>query len=351
MLDQELKYLISLIFAISAVLTFLIIYLTASRLLERKNERRKEWYFRKFKDEIYNYLLAGEKLSRHLIPICKWKIEAMEHVFLQYIKTAQNEEMLMRITNYAEIYLLDYYRKLLCHRKWSIRINTLYCINEFQLTALAEDVESLLYKKKNYTKEEYFEIYKLLVKKQRNCEQMVCYFAKIGDIFSEFEYRRLLMEMTEQQIEGLLFALHKLPYSLQLSIFDVIGIRKLESCIPALEQHLQAKDIEMRLRVLKAMSQFPHLSNLDQYYRFAESQHWQERLMFAKLTQHFNEKEAIAFLLRLIKDPSWWVRQQAAKSLQMLQSGYQMLESIIKENEDPFAADMAKEILRKADNK
>ncbi|WP_025027824.1 HEAT repeat domain-containing protein [Caldalkalibacillus mannanilyticus] len=345
MFHIEIMFVLGCIAALVVVLSIVLMFLMIRRVLEQKNEEKMRGFMTNHSSEFFNYLMKGEPLSEEMIPTSVWKIRAIEEVFNRYLKSIHSEEMQSRITQFVELHMLSYYRRRLRSRKWSHRMNTLHYIHDFKIGALLEDVEKMLRSSKQYSKEEYFQMIKVLM--VLSDSNALKYLQEKQVEYTQLEYRKLLFEISEEKIANLLPSFDQLSPELQLSVIDVIGMRKLEPFLPFLEEKIKSDDREIRLAILKAMTHFSYIPNFQQYLYFVESDYWEERMLMARLFVQVNRSEAEPFLRQLIQDPSWWVRSQAARSLISLKNGSKLLESIISYSEDRYAIDMAREVLRK----
>lgn len=341
----DIRYVVVFILILVGVLFLIFTYLIVKRLIEDSKERKKKHYIKKYRNELFQYLLNNDRLSRNLIPTTSWKIDSIEEMLNCYVKNIKSESIISRISEYAELHLTAYYRKCLKSRRWSIRMNALYYIVEFQIQSLVHDIEAMLQNEKKYSRDERFQMYRALIKlSDSNINHL---FFTENTTFSEYEYRKLLIELSEEQIHELLTSEKELPYELMIGVIDIIGLKKLEQFTPFLEERLQDDDLEVRIQVLKAFNEFTMIYNIENLLPFIDSDHWQERMLIARLLEKMEREEAERYLLELMKDSSWWVRSQAARTLLSFKDGKKTLGMLIKNSDDRFAADMAEEVLKK----
>lgn len=289
------------------------------------------------------YLRGENDLHEGMIPRNKLEIQALERVFLTYILNFSDKEIKEKIQGFACQHLRHYYKKLLQSKKWSIRINALNRVIDFHMDCLLDECKQL--EKENLAHEEYFLLLLIYVKLDAN------YFLKViqsrEEILSENEYKRLVMELDAASLSQVLSQYNEWNSSFQQAIITVLGMKRDVSPLSFLEHKLVGTDSEIRIRALKAINEIGAVSSMEKYLSFVDSPVWEERLMVAKIFRNVDFQEALPYLKKLIQDESWWVRSEAANTINQSRYGQVALQEIAENATDPFAIDMAKEYIRR----
>ncbi|WP_332646496.1 HEAT repeat domain-containing protein [Lysinibacillus sp. 54212] len=323
-------------------------YLIFKRYFETRREEKIQRYISEYSDIWYKYLIYGTAKER-LIPTRANKTYlaiAIDRIFTNYTKTINNEDVINRMSHFAELNFQEYYRKMLKSKNWGVRMNILYRVIDFKLAFLIPDLEKTLRNNKCQSEEEY--LLMLHAISLYNPNLFLKHFYHPEYLFREFEYKTILSYLEESYIEEFIDTFDSLPYNLQIALLDYLsfGTNMDHNYLQFYESLLQHDDEEIRIRTLKAISNFGTISRLDAYLPFATSQNWEERMMLAKLLLHADEDQALPVLQLLLCDSSWWVRKQAALTLSKLKNGIQILQETITAGHDEYAAEMAKEILK-----
>lgn len=343
MIENKLFVLVMGIVLCISLLSVLLIYLITQRFRETRSLAKVEQYIKQHNVEMYLYLIEGKVLSEGLIPQTRLDIRAIEEMIVCYTKNLSGEDILFRITAYMERYLQEHYRKQLKSSKWSIRINTLYKIADFRLYFLLDDVLGMLNRSKNYSRDEYFQMYKILATFES--DELIPFLLQPKVKFGELEYKKLLYYLNHRQFDMLLDQYESLSNVLQRMMIDIIGMKHIVEFVPFLENRLNDESLEIRIRALKSIAQIGLIRDIDLYVPFTQSTYWEERMMVTKLLVHAPISQALPHLEVLLKDSSWWVRSAAAKSIHNHKKGKEILESIMITTTDRFAFDMIAEVI------
>lgn len=336
MFVQELFILVLIISVILSVISIVFVYSIVDICYEEKKAKKIEYFIEENSSVFYGYIMEEKELPRALISDSAFKIIAMEEVLSKYAAFTE-------VRVYAERHLSSYYKELLKSKKWRIRMNTLSKITAFKMASTADEIIYMINSKKKYSKEEYFQMYNALV--MFGHQDLIPHLLEPKVEFNELEYKKLLFMTKQGQFEALLLHYDRFPTVLKACFIELIGIKNINKFVPFLEEKLSGDNLEIRVRALKALSQIVYTETPEIYYPFVDSEHWEERMMVAKMLAYIDTDMAVSSLHLLLKDPIFWVRSQAAESIIMIKNGKQILESVIESNQDKFAIDMAKEIL------
>jgi len=338
MLSQEIMRLVLLAVLLIASLTCMFLYLVIKKVIEIRQEKQIQTYMDKIHGTIYAYL-NKEKKSRHLVPDSGIKFKAIERLLTDYSTVVEGEGK-ERITHLADELFKIRYKEVLRQNKWSSRMNVLYKIDGFRMTALTEELKQMI-ASKGVTKEEKLIIFRCLA--NINDTDLPQLFQNILVPFSVLEYRSVLNRMDELSFGKTVDDYQLYPDRLKLAIIDMIGIQKKLDYVPFLEDLLGDESFEIRIRSMKAIGEVGFLSDSSVVERFAQSSHWEERLMAAKVIGKTRVQSGLDVLENLIRDSSWMVRAQAAKAFLSYTDGLERLYDIRFKSDDPFARDMASE--------
>ncbi|KPB06233.1 hypothetical protein AAV98_04520 [Bacillus sp. CHD6a] len=273
----------------------------------------------------------------------QWK--AMEELFSDFADVIQGDEVQERITLFANTHFMEKYKRNLLRRRWSIRMNSLYAIEDFQLKSMVPYLLNT-YEKRSLSQEERRQLLKILVRFETNhWEELV---KEPNWRLSEFMYRSLVGVMTERQFQGMVTNFDAFPEYIQLPVLDMIGIEGKREFLPFLEDLLKISSGEKKIRILKAMNElgFSKILEWMEYVDLPEST-WEERLMLSKLLGRTNRKESLFILTELLSDTNYDVRNNAAQSILSIEGGADHLHQILETSTDRFARDMAEEWLQR----
>lgn len=296
-------------------------------------------------EDWYAYLIEGSVSAEKLAPSSRIEIEAADEVLYRYRSNFNSDDLHYRITKYTELYLESYYRELLSSKTWSIRMNGLQRISLFNLKFMTPDVQEMTANGASYSKEELLLIYQIIARMTPT--KFVPYFTNPAVPLGEFDYRRLLTSLNVDQLILLARQFDELPIVMKRALVDVTGAGHFLRLLPLLEHCLENEDAEIRIRALKALSSIDTFPISTRIPDFIRSPIWEERMMVAKLYSNAPLQEAHETLTMLLSDPVYQVRKQAATSLQEMRTGASTLLKFIQQSDDPYAIDIAVEMIEK----
>jgi hypothetical protein len=340
---NELGILYYLTLSIVSVLFILLVYLTIRKTIANNNRKKIEQYKEKYNSLIFLFL-TGQTLGRELNPVSNLQQRAVEELLNKYTTVLEGEEERQRLTELAKLYMSNYYKKRLKSRRWSIRMNTLYNIEDFNMVSLADEVYSLTARKR-ITTEELVHVLRILA--LFRYPQMLELLTIRFNQFSEYEYRNILTRLQMKDFDQLVLHFHKSPISLQKATLDVISIKKEITYITFIENIFSSYSGEIRLRAIKALAEIGYVKDIDPYLELLYSSRWEERMVAAKLVGTLKEEKGLFRLIELLHDSSWWVRSQAGQAISQFSNGKEILQMVLETSMDVFAKDMAWEWLQK----
>ncbi len=139
---------------------------------------------------------------------------------------------------------------------------------------------------------------------------------------------------------------------LHLAALDALGLWKDEASRPWLERLLRSGELEARVAAARALGNIGAQGSLGPLQEALRDRAWQVRAQAARALAEFGETAAPAIpaLAARTRDLSWWVRRHAAFSLSRLgPRGRAALASVAERDTDPFARDVAFEVLQALD--
>lgn len=310
---------------------------------DRINEKMNA-YFEQYKTEWYNYLVYDKPLDHR--PENNITMKAIDHLFVSYLTTLNNETIHKKVSEYTSLNMQDYYIEQIKSRDRSVRLNVLQRTLLLELDFLVPIIEQHLKHKRDYEMEEYLLMLRVVAKYNRNLFYAHVYQPKLP--LNDYEYKLLLSTIDEGYIDYFTNHFDALPIVLKLALLDYLSLSTNVSndSLSFYERLLISDNQELRIRVLKAIASFGMISNLQLYERFVASASWEERLMMAKILRFVKEEKSYQALELLIADSNWQVRKQAALSLLNMPKGQVILQEIIDSKKDLYAADIAREVMK-----
>lgn len=343
MIQISIKFVLLLIFLLTLILISIGLYLIFKRIREVKVNGKIESYVHDYEGDWHRFLIDGIPFTKYLIPRSREEIMGIEEIFATYLKNLSNESIQDKISEFSNRYLKDYYSVLLHSKSWSKRMNAMFRIEDFRISSLQKDCEKL--GRKRISREEYFQLLKIysLFNKKLFLQHMLVSTVPL----SEYEYKKLLLNLTPELIDNLTDKIGDLPKTCRYSLIETMGLKRDIEYLPHLEVQLKQEDVEIRLRSLRAIYEIGVIINPETYLPFVKSPIWEERLMIAKLFQLLPLSYTLPHLQILLEDESWWVRSQAARTMMNDKNGRESLEEYIENSSDRYAIDMAYEALGK----
>lgn len=322
-------------------------YLVVQRRMAQRFQQKVDRYIQKYEKSWYDYLLQGQAVDDGIkaVGFPDYVREAVDKIFITYVTVISNVEVKRNISRYAALNLKKHYIKMLRSKEWATRLNVLRRIILFDLDFLVPTIETNLKSNQIKTKEEYVVVLEIIAKYNRNLFLAHMYVPRMK--LSEYEYKVLLAHIDAQYMTDFVADFDQLPIHLQLSVVDYLSLNSSveKEALYFLESLLQSIHLEIRIRALKAIRSFGIVTSIDKYRQFLMSYEWEERLMLAKVLCLMDGQETVPMLEQLIRDKYWNVRRQAALTLKDMKNGRTHLEAIVRNNEDRFAVEMAREVL------
>lgn len=344
-MSLSIQVMLSFIAVLLCLLSVLMLYIIMKRQQQEKVFEIKRHYIELQRNVWYRYLVLDEPMSPDLIPHNKGQYLAVEEVFLAYIDNVSNEQVQLKITDFAKRYLFKYYAEGLQKKKWSYRMNALFRIADFRIDTMLPQCKTLF--EKDISKEENYILLTIFSLFATDLFQEAL-FRKEINTFSEFEYRRIFSTVPNETIAALAQKFDDMPTKeMRYAFVDFLGQSQNIQLLTVLEQHLNSYDSELRIRTLKSIYALNWVENIELYEPFLRSAIWEERLMLGKILQHFPLAYGEVMLRQLMQDQNWWVRKQAAETIASHKDGGKIFAQLIETTEDRYAKELAQEMLER----
>lgn len=337
---------------LSGALLLLFFYLMFLKMAVNRRERRKqEWLERLSEGDsaFERYLGAGGYSSRTLVPREQLALEVFEEYLLHRLKLSQTAGEVERIRSYAAKYLAGYCRSRLSSRRKSERLNAMLSAESLRLTVLIPELEGVL-KGRKYDAEERHMACRVLARFQH--EPVVRLLSEDYFPMPPFVIRQMLQVLDPSWLERLMREPERLPADVRSNLVDVVRIRNIRTAemLALLEALLDSEHQELRIRTLKALANFGYMSDeaIEAFLlriNGVPPEQWQERLMAVRLMGSLKDERFLDTLERLMGDPVYLVRTEAAKSVALFRGGRQRLERIAYAHPDRYAREIAAERL------
>jgi hypothetical protein len=167
-------------------------------------------------------------------------------------------------------------------------------------------------------------------------------------------YRQVLFHLEMPLLDKLIVKFAQCPLPLQENLIDILRIRneRTYAFLHLLERLLETDQTELRIRALKALSNFGYMSpeglqlisgTLERW----KNRSWQEKLMAAKLMGSVRDTVFLPHLHGMMGDESYLVREAAAAAISRYKNGAEWLRFIYAHHSDRYARDMAHVALKK----
>lgn len=308
----SVAFLAKVIIVLLLILLLLSIYTVIQQLRETDEKSKISRYIEENQTKWYEYFTGDDSLPQGLIPENDLEIQGIEEIFLSYIQNLSDRNIIGKIKDFSNRYLAAYYFKLLKHRKWSIRMNAIYRMSDFQIDSLVDRLlkESQLWKRTKITQDVHFQL--LAIHAQFRPEIFIEKLLAEPMQHSEYEYKLLLIGIDSPVLNRLAQKMDKLPAEGRHSLIEVMGIRRDPDFLLFLEGNLHHEEAEIRIKSLRAIASIAMVTELGKYEHFLRSPLWVERLMIVKLLRILPADERYSYLETLLEDENWQVRDQAA---------------------------------------
>lgn len=137
-----------------------------------------------------------------------------------------------------------------------------------------------------------------------------------------------------------------LPPQFELAAVDALGRRRHAPARALLEQRLRDGDVDLRVAAARALGTLRDPAGAQALVSALGDAGWPVRAQAAQALGRLGAPIAVPPLAQALTDSAWWVRRHAAYALMALgEDGEAALRRIAAGSPDPYARDMAREVL------
>ncbi len=130
------------------------------------------------------------------------------------------------------------------------------------------------------------------------------------------------------------------------ALIEALGLAAHHASRRVVERRLREGDLEQRVAAARALGRMDAEDCATSLMGALQDEAWQVRAQAAWALGHTRARIALLVLPPRLADPAWWVRRHAAYALRELgEEGRHELEQIAHGSPDPYARDMAREVL------
>ncbi|WP_299743283.1 HEAT repeat domain-containing protein [uncultured Rossellomorea sp.] len=337
MFSEELFYFSIVLVGLLVVLTGLCLYLMIKKMIDNKNRGKIERFKEEYQLALFQFLHEGVK-DEKLMQGSPLQTRALIELLAGFSKMFASLDIQERLQGFAEDHFQTFILSQLRHRRWSLRMNALYWIQDFKMESMTGALRELQ-DSKSMSRSEEIQLLKIAVLFDE--EDLLARLTGTKHDLTEFEYSILFHSFREDQFQPLVLAFDELPDVMKYALIDSIGVKNRMEHVAFLEDLLEVDSTELRVRALKAVVGMEFYLSIPKLSVHLRAESWQERLMAIKACEYIRSRELTPYLQELMSDPSFYVRSQAAQSLLRLENGKALLGEIAAHAEDEYARDMA----------
>ncbi|WP_186579615.1 hypothetical protein [Aquibacillus kalidii] len=345
MVEISLLSLLVVLVVMLFTLLCLFLYLLTNKIAKNQSRKQIDLYKDEYRLDMFHFLQNGTGTSFEFGNGDE-RFVAWTELMQEYSNVLASEDVKARMKQFAEVYLTDFIVKELTKKRWSLRMNALYVIEEFEMDHLSSQLHTL-YQNKKVTVVERSQLLKLFA--LFHDEKVVDYIINKAEDLSDFALIDILSKMDEEEFDKLIDVFDELSDRLKLIVVEVIGRKQFIRHHSFLHNLINAKgqEMELTIRSLKAIINIGVPIDTSLIDKLFDSNYWQLRMMTTKLVGVHRLELFKVRLVPLLSDQEYAVRNEAAKAIFNYKDGAEVLKKITEESEDLFAKDMATEWLEK----
>jgi HEAT repeat protein len=127
---------------------------------------------------------------------------------------------------------------------------------------------------------------------------------------------------------------------------ETLGAARHRAATASVERRLRDPEPEVRVAAARALGRMGAGDHVISLRRALEDPHWPVRAQAARALGRLRARHCEDALAECLSDPAWWVRRHAAYALGELgEPGWRALKDIVRASPDPYAREMAQEVL------
>lgn len=338
---SAIQLVLVLIVVVTIALFVLYIYIVLSSKKVKKQQLHYHAYLNEQEHNWHTYLLDETAIMPSMIPQNEGQFLAVEYICSTYLRLLSDESIQTRISHFAEKYLKERYKTQLMSKMWSTRMNALRYIGLFDIDSLVASSQQLLTTK--IKADERFEIIQLFALQDSTALMEIIQ----NESLHRNEYRRLFMSLSPHTLLEVFKQFAYLPDIAQRIAVQVAAERRDPMFLPYVDTLLQDEESELRIGGLKIVYELGASLPIESLSPFVTATSYVERLYAVRNLNFTPMYQAIPYLETLISDENWYVRQEVAYVLYQHEEGRTVLGGIIANSTDPYAVDIAKQVLQK----
>jgi hypothetical protein len=343
MFELSLVFLFILFLAMFFILISLFTYLLIIKHFHNQKRKRIDDLKETYRLDMFHFLQSGKEGD--LEPDkTEEKFIALIELLNEYSNVLDSEDVKGRISEFANKHLTSYIKNELKQRRWSLRMNALYSVEDFYMNHLVDELHKL-YAKKNVTRTEKFQMLNLFAK--FHDDKVVYYLKNVDSEISNFTLLSILSLLKEEHFNELTDEFGALSKQMQYMMIETIGKKQYLNHVNLMTKLLENNDEELRIRTLKAFANTGAPLDEAKLSKFFLSTSWQVRMMAAKAAGVRRISSFKSNLVALLSDREYVVRSEAAKAILQFKGGVDILRNVVTESNDDFAKDMALEWLER----
>lgn len=193
---MELFYFAIGLVGLLIILTSLFVYLIVQKTIENEKRRKINEYKELYQKVVFRYLNEGVG-EGELACRSSLKQQALMELLEHFSRVLASKHIQERIRQFVETHFQKTIREQLMHRRWSVRMNALFLIEDFRMKAMINDIKRLYHSRK-LTKSEEVQILKIyaILDYRDLYERMVAPKYPL----TEFAYRLLFRYMSDEML-------------------------------------------------------------------------------------------------------------------------------------------------------
>lgn len=324
-----LSYAVLVSFIILIVLT---IWISFDAHHYKRNEKKKECFVRENSQWCYEYFIEGITVSRH-IGTSKLEREAIVQILESYIMYVKDDAILQRIYTYMNRYYGKVYKKMLKSKNGVERTNALYYILDFHIVDALPTVERRL-RKGRLSRKERLESLKIIAKLEEH--KIDSFFEQYREQLTEKECFTIANQLKDDTIYDIVNGEHADDPWL-LAALQVMYTRQLtyaQVAVHCLLQHPNERVREVALYLLTIIGTDLPLQQFESYFYSEDAS---KRYVFTNLMAYYDVEDTYSYLLALIQDRDFNVRQAAVQTVATYAQSERIFERMLREMQDMYA--------------
>ncbi|MRH44204.1 hypothetical protein GH741_16295 [Aquibacillus halophilus] len=318
-------------------------YLVINKTVRTRREHKKKHIQSHIEVFVKNYIYNGVMIPEKVLKDSPLHFEALEHLLYEHFEYVNESEYRERIQQLVKHRLQDYYANLLSHRRMALRLNALYHIEDFKIIGFEEQLLKRFEQHEYENKVEKFQLMRILSNFQN-----VEFFQEMireKEEYPKFIYKDILHRFDQSVSVQFVDFFNNIPVNFKKALIEWLGESNQLDYIHFLESKLSEEEVETRISALKALNQLGFVTDVDAIIPFAQSELYQERILFARLAKKIQRQRLKKILLDMVSDQNWFVRQAVAEAIASYPDGNILLHFILDTHDDHFAKDAASQWL------